>query len=65
MNLTPKCFKTTERHDFEVCGSICGEKQFLLIFIPFYWFDQKLLFKQFQIFLSICPFQTWYEKQTF
>ena len=50
MNLTPKCFKTTERHDFEVCGSICGEKQFLLIFIPFYWFDQKLLFKQFQNF---------------
>ena len=44
MNLPRKCFKTTERHDFIVCGSICGEKQFLLIFIPFYWFDQKLLY---------------------
>ena len=48
-----------------VCGSLCGEKQFLLIFIPFYWFDQKQLFKKIQIFLSIYPFQTLYEKQTF
>ena len=30
-----------------------------LIFIPFYWFDQKQLFKQIQIFFTICPFQTW------
>ena len=36
-----KCFKTTERHNLAVCASLCGEKQFLLIFIPFYWFDQK------------------------
>ena len=54
-----KCFKTTERHSLAVCGSLCGEKHFLLIFIPFYWFDQKQLFKQIQIFLRICPFQTW------
>ena len=47
----PKCFKTTERHSLRVCGSLCGEKQFLLIIIPFYWFNQKLLFKQLQIFL--------------
>ena len=53
-----KCFKTTEMHGLEVCGSLCGEKQFLLLFIPFYWFEQKKLFKQIQIFLSICPFQT-------
>ena len=31
--------KTTERHSLAVCGSLCGENQFLLIFIPFYWFD--------------------------
>ena len=41
-----------------VCGSHCGEKQFLLIFIPFLMFDQKQLFKQIQIFLRIGPFHT-------
>ena len=55
--ISPKCFKTTERHSLEVCGSLCGEKQFLLIFVPIYWFDQKLLFKQNQIFLRIAPFK--------
>ena len=40
-----------------VSGSLCGEKQFLLIFIPFQWFDQKQLFKQIQIFHSIYPFK--------
>ena len=35
--------KNPERHSFEVCGSLCGEKQFLLIFICFYWFDQNFL----------------------
>ena len=35
------CFKTTERPSLAVCGSLCGEKDFLLIFVPFYWFDQK------------------------
>ena len=54
-----KCLKTRERPSLAVCGSLCGEKQFLLIFILFYWFDQKQLSKQIQIFLSICPFQTW------
>ena len=34
-----KCFKTTERHTLSVCGSLCGVKKFLLIFITFYWFD--------------------------
>ncbi len=28
----------------------------MLIFVPFYWFDQKQLFKQVQIFLPIYPF---------
>ena len=34
---------------------LCGEKQFLLIFIPFYWFDQKLLFKLIQISSGFVP----------
>ena len=51
-----KSFKTTERISLAVCGLLCGEKQFLLIFIVFYWFDQKQLLKQIQIFLRILNF---------
>ena len=29
------------------------------------WFDLKQLFKQILIFIQICPFQTWLERQTF
>ena len=61
-DLIPKSFKTTERYSLAVCGSLCGEKQFLLIFIPFYLFEQKSLFKKILIFLRICPFQTWSKK---
>ncbi len=57
MNFSKKFFKTTERHNLAVCGSFFGEKQFLLIFIPFYWFDQKQLFKQIQIFLRFASFK--------
>ena len=60
-----KCFKTTEKHSLAVCGSPCGEKQFLLIFIPFYRFDQKKVFKQIQIFLWICPFSNMVRKTNF
>ena len=54
-----------QRHSLAVCGSHFGEKMFLLIFILFDRFDQKQLFKQIQIFISIFPFKTWLEKQTF
>ena len=37
----------------------------LLIFVPFYWFDQKQLFNQIQIFLTICPFINLLRKTTF
>ena len=52
-----KYFKTTEMHNLEVCSSLCWEKLFLLIFTPFYWFDQKQLFKQIQFFLGFSPFK--------
>ena len=55
--INPKMLQTTERHSLAVCGSLCGEKQFLLIFIPFYWCDKKPLFKQIQILLRICLFK--------
>ena len=37
----------------------------LLIFSPFYWFDQKGLFKEIQIFLRICPFSNFLRKSIF
>ena len=53
----PKCFKITERHSLAVCGSLFGEKLFLLIFIPLYWFDQKQLLKQIKFFSVVATFQ--------
>ena len=61
----PKWFKITERHSLAVCSSICGEKHFLLIFIPFYWFNKKKLFKQILIFLSIYQFSNMVRKTNF
>ena len=37
----------------------------MLIFILFYWFDQKNLLKQIQIFLRICPFSNMVRKTYF
>ena len=37
----------------------------MLIFILFYWFDQKKLLKQIQIFLRICPFSNMLRKTNF
>ena len=56
MNYPENASKTTGKQNLAVCGSFWGEKYFLLIFVPFYWFDQKKLFKQIQIFLRFCPF---------
>ena len=60
-----KCFKTTGKHTLAVCGSFCREKQSLLIFVPFYWFDQKQLFKQIQISNRIFPFSNLLRKNNF
>ncbi len=43
-----------------------GEKNiFLLLFVPFYWFDQKKLFKLIQIFFRICFFSNMVRKTNF
>ena len=55
----PKMIKKTEKHSLAVCGTLVGKNSFLKIFIPFYWFDQKELFKEILILLRICHFQTW------
>ena len=47
----------TERLGLAVCGSLCGEKELLLIFIRFYLFVQKELFKQIQISSGFSPFK--------
>ena len=60
-----KYFKRTERHSLTVCGRYWGEKHFLLIFFPFYWFNQKELLKQIQIFLRISPFSNMVRKTNF
>ena len=41
MNFLKNAKKIIERYSLAVCGSIFGEQYFLLIFIPFYWFNQK------------------------
>ena len=50
-----KCFTTTEKHSLAVCGSMWGEKVFLLIFVHICWLDQKQLCKQILILLRIYP----------
>ena len=60
-----KCFKTTEKHSLAECDSLWGEKQFLLEFDPFYWFDQRELYKPILILLRIYPFQRCCEKQIY
>ena len=65
MNFPQNAAKQQKVHSLAVCGSLCGEKQFLLIFIPFYWFDQRQLFKQIQIFLRNCPFSNMVRKTNF
>ena len=54
-----KCFKKTERPSLAVCGSLCGEIFFFVNIYPLLLVWSKKLFKQIQIFLRICPYQTW------
>ena len=63
--ISTKMLQTTERHSLAVGGSLFGEKLFLLIFIPFYWLDQKQFFKQIQIFLWIYSISNMVRKTNF
>ena len=64
-DFSKKCFKITEKYSLALCSSFWGEKQFLLIFVPFYWFGQKKLFKQIYIFLQILLFSNMFRKTNF
>ena len=57
--------QTIWKPSLAVCGLFWGEKQFLLIFVHFYWFDQKQLFKQIQIFFTIFSFSNLLRKTNF
>ena len=63
--ISPKKLQNNKKYSLAVCGSYWGEKQFLLIFVPFYWFDRKQLFKQIQISLLDCPFSNLLRKTNF
>ena len=52
-----KCLKRIGKHSLAICCSFWGEKQFLLIFVPFFRFDQKQLLKHIQISSGFAPFQ--------
>ena len=53
----PENAKTTERHSLAVWGSVFGEKQFLLIFFPFYWFEKKKFLNKFKFSSGFAPFK--------
>ena len=62
--ISPKYFKTTEKHSLSVCGSLWGEKRFLLIFAPFTYLFKNSCLNKFKFTSGFAPFQTCYEKQT-
>ena len=43
---------------FAVCDTFCGEKQFLLIIVPFYCFDQKVVCTKSKFSSGFSHFQT-------
>ena len=50
---------------FSCMWLILREKKFSIIFVPFYWFDQKQLLKQIQILLRISHFSNLLRKTNF
>ena len=59
LGISPKMLQINRKAQYSSMWLTFQKKQFLLIFIPFYWFDQKQLFKHILIFLRIFPFLTW------
>ena len=61
----PQKWLKKKKHSFVVCELILEEIFFLLIFVHFYWFNQKKLFEYIQIFFRICPFSNMVRKTNF
>ena len=64
-NFSKDGLKKKEMFSLAVRGLLCGEKQFLLIFICFYRFNKKKLLQQIQIFFRIFPFSIMVRKTNF
>ena len=58
-----KCFKTTDRHSLAVCGSICRENRFLLIFILFTGLFKNNCLNKSKFSVRIFAFQIWKENK--
>ena len=65
MNFPQNASKEPKNISLSVYGSLCGEKQFFLIFVPFYLFDQNQLFKQIPNFPQNIPFSNMLRKTIF
>ena len=63
--ICPKMLQNNRKAYFGSMWLTFGEKQFLLIFIPFYRFYWKQLLKQIQIFLRIFRFSNMVTKTNF
>ena len=65
MNFPKNASKQHKVLVYQYVAHFVEKKVFVSIFIPFYWFDQKHLFKQIQIFLWIYPFSNMVRKTNF
>ena len=65
--ISPKKLQNNRKEDFSCMWVILRRKTFFdnLIIVQFYWFDQKQLFKQKQIFFRISPFSNLLWKTNF
>ena len=60
--ISPKMLQNNRKTWFSSICLTLWRKIFLVIFILYYWFVQKKLFKQIQIFLRIFPFSNMVRK---
>ena len=57
VNIPQNASKKTEVPSLAVSGSLCAEIFFLLIFIPFYYFDQKSSLNKSKFSSVFAPFK--------
>ena len=65
--ISPKTLQNNRKKEFSCMSVILRRKTILvnLIYVQFYWFDQKQLFKQIQIFHRISPISNLLRKTNF
>ena len=55
--ISTKMLQNNRTAKFRVCGSLCGEKHFLLKFIPLNWFDQNSSLNKSKFSSGFFPFK--------